>query len=294
MTYTPTAEHSKQIRQALKAKYGWTGQDVSVRTDNYSMGSSIRIKVKNPTVDKAIVEEIAKDHEHVYRCEMTGDILSGGNRFVFVDYTDDCRKQIGAPYLEAVTAIRRDPESQSTGWTLHEVGRCSVGIEHDSEQEWNRYYHVHPPQEDEARSHSECTYGPGHAAYLVGYFSDVLKPEDPEPQAEPQEDQADGPVDSAPGVAFQRNTEKGGLELVFEEKPSDMVRLKLKTNKWRWSPKQGLWYTRQSAAAEEIARWVVDKYRSGATEDESHTDPYSSPDAFDMMVEDDMCRRAGA
>lgn len=86
MIYVSTADHAKQIRTTLKKEHGWTGQDVSVRTHNYSMGSSIYVTIKKRGIDKLLVEKIAKGHERISRCEYSGEILSGGNRFVSVDY----------------------------------------------------------------------------------------------------------------------------------------------------------------------------------------------------------------
>jgi hypothetical protein len=86
MIDTKTA--AKQIRAALKAK-GWNSKAVSVRVDRYSMGSSIHVKVKSPDVDMATVKAIAERYQRVDRCEYSGEILSGGNRFIFIDWDSD-------------------------------------------------------------------------------------------------------------------------------------------------------------------------------------------------------------
>ncbi len=96
-----TTEHAAQIRQTLKARYGWTSRDVSVRADYYSMGSAIRIRVKNPAVSIKAVEAIAEPSESIDR-DQWGEILNGGNRYVTVSYDSDTREAIGRPYLSAV------------------------------------------------------------------------------------------------------------------------------------------------------------------------------------------------
>lgn len=104
MTYKTVRESAAEIRAALKAKHGWTSRDVSVVSDSYSGGSSIHIKIKSPTVSKLAVEKIANGEEHVRYCEYSGEILSGGNRFVFVDYAEEALAALGAPYVAAVSA----------------------------------------------------------------------------------------------------------------------------------------------------------------------------------------------
>jgi hypothetical protein len=76
---TGTALESAEIRAKLKAQY--PGQKFSVRSHNYSMGSSIKISwVDGPL--KADVEAIAKRYQDVSYDTASGEILSGGNQFV--------------------------------------------------------------------------------------------------------------------------------------------------------------------------------------------------------------------
>ncbi len=74
-------EKAKGIRKKLKEK-GITSRQVSVRTDH----GSINCHIKDLTIPKELVEKIAQPYEHVRRCEYSGDILSGGNTFVFVSF----------------------------------------------------------------------------------------------------------------------------------------------------------------------------------------------------------------
>ena len=97
-----TTDRSAAIRQALK-NLGISSRQVSVKTDYYSMGSSIRIKIKDASVSSALVEKIANEHESIDR-DQSGEILSGGNRFVFVDYTPEAEAALSAQYLDRVKA----------------------------------------------------------------------------------------------------------------------------------------------------------------------------------------------
>lgn len=130
---TSTAERSAHIRAALKAK-GITSKDVSVRTDNYSMGSSINIKIKNPNVSKTLVESIANEHESVRRCEYSGEILSGGNRYVFVEYDRVALDAFAAEYRADVStaAAKLAAESENAlipiGDTGYLIGKAAYGF----------------------------------------------------------------------------------------------------------------------------------------------------------------------
>lgn len=103
-TYTTAAQDAAAIRKAFKAK-GWTSRDISVRSDSYSMGSSIDIKVKRRGIDLATVKAIAETFERVRRCELTGETLSGGNRFVSVGYDYDLVSGIAAAIRPEVETL---------------------------------------------------------------------------------------------------------------------------------------------------------------------------------------------
>lgn len=104
MNYKTPAEQAAEIRATLKKTHGWNGRQVSVTAQVFSMGSSITVKIKDPTVPIKVVEAVAKEAEKIDRCEITGDILSGGNRYVHVNYTSEAEKVIMAPWVEAVKA----------------------------------------------------------------------------------------------------------------------------------------------------------------------------------------------
>jgi hypothetical protein len=105
--YLSTTQHADNIRKTLKAQHGWTSRDVSVRADRYSMGSSIYVTIRRADIPLAIVEGIAKQAESISRCAITGDILSGGNRYVSVRYDRAATDAIAAkvrPNVEAAVA----------------------------------------------------------------------------------------------------------------------------------------------------------------------------------------------
>lgn len=95
--YTTPAEDAAEIRKAYKAR-GWNSRDVSVRAEQFSMGSSINVTIKDPRVDWREAERIAEGKERIARCEITGEILSGGNRYVHVRHSEECKRAMGAVY----------------------------------------------------------------------------------------------------------------------------------------------------------------------------------------------------
>lgn len=127
-----STEHAASIRATLKA-HGISSRDVSVKTDYYSMGSSIRITIKNPAVSSLLVETIANPHERIDR-DGFGEILSGGNRFVFVSYSLDAQKALAAPYVAKVDAALAQADDNSLvpvegfAHCLVGRGRCGYGL----------------------------------------------------------------------------------------------------------------------------------------------------------------------
>ena len=95
--------NAKEIRNRLKAELGLNSRQVSVRS---SRGSAIHVTIKVP-VAKSPIEAIAKGAECVRRCEFSGDILSGGNTFVFVEYEEGVLD--GFFDENAIKALKEDP-----------------------------------------------------------------------------------------------------------------------------------------------------------------------------------------
>lgn len=78
---SPIALVADEIRKAFKS----AGIKAKVRSESYSMGSEIRVHVISGDYKQA--EEIAKKFESIRR-DHNGDILSGGNLYVDVEWSD--------------------------------------------------------------------------------------------------------------------------------------------------------------------------------------------------------------
>ena len=119
-----TAEAAARIRAALKSQ-GWGRKHVSVRSRSYSMGSSIDVFVKSLEVDFETVERVCECEEHIDR-DQFGDILSGGNMFVFVHWDDDVREEMSAPWIEPIEAALAKVPSEGSSELFVVEGADSV------------------------------------------------------------------------------------------------------------------------------------------------------------------------
>lgn len=79
----PVKKHltvADKIRKALKQKLGYNSRQVSVKTHNYSGGSTTYVSIKQQGLDKKAIYEIASNFSNVRYDEFTGQYLLGGNR----------------------------------------------------------------------------------------------------------------------------------------------------------------------------------------------------------------------
>ena len=81
--FRPFAEVAREIRHELKRRFGWTREEVRIRTRGSGLEDVIRIRIQAPGVPVSRVKHIAAPHARIRR-DHDGDILGGGNRFVFV------------------------------------------------------------------------------------------------------------------------------------------------------------------------------------------------------------------
>ena len=103
-------ELKKEIRNAVpELKH----RDISVRYD-----SSYRIEVKK-LVDLDRVEEVANKYESYQRCQASGEILQGGNTFVFVNYAYE-GVEVPEGVIEAVESFL--PRFAHEGWDVRGNG----------------------------------------------------------------------------------------------------------------------------------------------------------------------------
>ena len=124
-----TTDEAKTIRTALKAK-GWSSRKVSVRANYFSMGSEIIVTIKDASVPMSVVKEIAKAAEKIDRCEITGEILGGGNLYVDVNYTRKALAAVAAPFVSKIRATFAAIPSNDASSCLDVAPGCSINRAH--------------------------------------------------------------------------------------------------------------------------------------------------------------------
>lgn len=120
-------ERSKAIRAALK-EAGLTSKQVSVKHRYCGYSSSYHITIKDGNISQMQIEDICKHFESVDYDERTGEILEGGNDYVFVE-RDNNYPVDGSEYLDAVknalAKLRKECECQKingTNWVIFKEG----------------------------------------------------------------------------------------------------------------------------------------------------------------------------
>lgn len=130
MNYTTAAQDAKEIRRRFK-ELGWNAKKVGVTCSNYSMGSSISVTIKSPEVVEETAESIAKDvAESISRCEITGEILNGGNRYVHVGHSRECQEILGRRHVDALKAALDEAKRVGDRSQIHPIaGTKDAGVQ---------------------------------------------------------------------------------------------------------------------------------------------------------------------
>lgn len=134
------------IRAALKTA-GFKSRQVTVKMPHYG---SVTVTIRDASVRLDAVKAVAMPFERISRCEASGEILSGGNTFVRVEYLDAIVKPL-ASVIEKLLA-------ESAGHVVS-VGplRMSADACHWDEKVWKH---------DGNAGHFYCT-GFSHGAYRL-------------------------------------------------------------------------------------------------------------------------------
>lgn len=134
-----STEKAKAIRAALK-EAGFTSRQVSVRHRYVGYSSSYHITIKDGNVSELQIKDICKSFESVDYDERTGEILEGGNDYIFVDR--DYRTPVdGSEYLDAVKTALAKLEKEGHGekikgtrWTIFRECGEYFGISRELEK----------------------------------------------------------------------------------------------------------------------------------------------------------------
>lgn len=131
-----STEKAKAIRAALK-EAGITSKQVSVKHRYCGYSSSYHITIKDGNVSELQIKDICKRFESVDYDDRTGEILEGGNDYVFVE-RDQKILGYGSEYLDAVknalAKLEREGQGEKiegTRWTIFKercffLGHCQA------------------------------------------------------------------------------------------------------------------------------------------------------------------------
>lgn len=97
-------EMSKAIQEKLKAA-GIPRAAYRIRVQGCGYSNSVHIYVKDLAVSIDEVKRIAYQYESIDRDERTGEILEGGNTYVFVEYDFDTLQAAQEKYLAQAEGI---------------------------------------------------------------------------------------------------------------------------------------------------------------------------------------------
>ena len=96
--------NSKEIKKHLKEN-GIDTKNISVKGSNCGYSESYNITIKDIDIDIEKVRELVKTFESYERDERTGEILEGGNTYLFVNYDYNTLKLANEKYNNIILNI---------------------------------------------------------------------------------------------------------------------------------------------------------------------------------------------
>ena len=108
-------DKAKQTRKELK-ELGINSKQVSVNCKH----GSLYVRIKDLKVKMETVEFIANKHRSVSYCEASGEILQGGNTFVFIEFDSNALRAAANEFEEKAEKIFQEKGGDHCGITISE------------------------------------------------------------------------------------------------------------------------------------------------------------------------------
>ncbi|WP_373548003.1 LPD29 domain-containing protein [Chamaesiphon sp.] len=245
---TPVAQTTKAIRAELKAAF--PGHKFSVTCKNFSMGSSFRVTWLDG-VTKEQVEEITGKYKDVSRCELSGEILGGGNTYASIDRSYSpavmqpeldrivqkyvVRNGSGEEVSEMATSITRDGSMDLAGFYSLGDNRCNTVRSLLAETLGKISYYQAPEGKKAVTKSNPVSRSIEDNETILEY----LFPEDA--------------TATDCGATVTENLEKDGVEVKFDRKPDSATLDALKGNGFRYSRNLNIWYAKRTAKTLRVA-----------------------------------------
>lgn len=113
-----------QVQEALK-QAGYNRNQVSVRRSN----GSYRIAIKDLSIHADKIKAIAQPFESYRVCEYSGDILQGGNTFVFINYDTKAEFELQqSEFFQQIRALVQSASDKVEDNRLERVGNTNLLI----------------------------------------------------------------------------------------------------------------------------------------------------------------------
>lgn len=132
-------ELGSAIRKELKEN-GITRKDISVRVRDSLYDTAVYITIKNPMIRKSDVEKIVAKYDQVEHDKRTGEILAGGNTYIFIDYEYGVVEKAAAE-LVPIAEMVLNHRAKYSGHKIADNGEKSVYITHYQGNEWTLSEH---------------------------------------------------------------------------------------------------------------------------------------------------------
>ena len=97
-------EITSALRSEFKASFGFTTKDISIRKSGYSTVYVTVLSV-GAFAHLAEIKEAAAKYESISYCQSSGEILAGGNTFVFVNVDQLVKVAVAAPYMNDAASL---------------------------------------------------------------------------------------------------------------------------------------------------------------------------------------------
>lgn len=102
-------ELNATIKKELK-EAGYNTKDFSVSVKDCGYSTSIKVKVKNPYVNRKEVESLLRHHEAYEQDNRTYEVLQGGNTYLFVEYEYGIFEAVAQDWAATASELMKSTE----------------------------------------------------------------------------------------------------------------------------------------------------------------------------------------
>lgn len=99
---------NKEINAAIKKELkdaGYKASDFSVSVKDCGYSTSIKIKIKSPEVNRKEVTNLLNHWKEIEYDQANGEILEGGNTYLFIEYVDGIFKEAAQEYAATARGL---------------------------------------------------------------------------------------------------------------------------------------------------------------------------------------------